>query len=463
VEPKILLIAQHLEMAAPLQQALQERGFAVGLNTLQFIFGRKPRTAQYDLVVALAQSHPREEAGSPSPLRTIDAVFLSVAPSGATAIQSFQNGVYQLQAGDAGDLEKFVCTVETLLADKTRPPISSPSKNCLGSRASLATLLGNSPEIEAVRKTINSVSRFPSVPVLISGETGTGKELVADLLHACSPRPHKPIIKVNCSTLPETLIESELFGHRKGAFTGALTAHQGLVEAAQGGMLLLDEIGTLKLELQPKLLRLLENGSYLPVGETYERQSHAWIIAATNQDLREAVKKNLFRADLYYRLQGAEISLPPLRERGEDVILLAEYFLTAFAREYQLSLSSLPENLKAALRKYDWPGNVRELKHAMRSILMTTLDPQEMASHFISKFLHESTPHGQRGSAATTLREAEKAHILKTLVQTHSNLKQSARLLGIDRNTLLRKMLQYGIPRGAFRTPQCGAFRTPGE
>lgn len=450
MESKILLIAPHLEMAALLQHALQTRGFSVGLNMLQYHPERKPQTAQYDVVISLARAEPlAEDSNLLSP--AIDAVFLSAAHSGANAIQSFQNGVYRMHANEASDLEKFVHTIEALLAEKTR---SSLDENLETGDTGFISLQGTSPQIEKVRQTILRASRFPGMPVLISGESGTGKELVAHLLHARSVRARRPLIKVNCSALPETLIESQFFGHRKGAFTGAISAQKGLVEAAEDGMLFLDEIGTLKLELQPKLLRLLENGAYLPVGETAERKSQAWIVTATNQDVQEAVQKNLLRADLYYRLRGVEIVLPPLRKRGEDAAQLAEHFLAEFAREYGLRFSGLPEDLRACILRYDWPGNVRELKHAMRSLFITAPNVREMASHFRAKYLPDSIAQGESEKVVTTLRDFEKIHITETLQRTCSNLKKSARLLGITRNTLLRKMVQFGIARDAFRTPK---------
>lgn len=452
MEPRILLIAPHLEMAALLQHALQIRGFSVGLNPLQYYPERKPHTAQYDVVISLARTEPlAENSNAPA----LDAVFLSAAHSGANAIQSFQNGVYRMHANEAGDLEKFVHTIEALLVESTRSPHSlRADENLANHAARCAALHGTSLQIEKVRQTILRASRFPGTPVLISGESGTGKELVANLLHARSARAHRPLVKVNCSALPETLIESQLFGHRKGAFTGANNAQKGLVEAAEDGMLFLDEIGTLKLEVQPKLLRLLENGAYLPVGEIAERKSQAWIVAATNQDLQKAVRKNLFRADLYYRLRGVEIALPPLRARGEDTAQLAEHFLAEFAREYGLRFSGLPEDLRACILRYDWPGNVRELKHAMRSLFITAPNVREMASHFRAKYLPDSVAQSETEKVVTTLRDFEKIHITETLQRTRSNLKKSARLLGITRNTLLRKMVQFGIARDAFRTPK---------
>ncbi len=217
-------------------------------------------------------------------------------------------------------------------------------------------MIGQSPQIESVRQQIECISQFPGAPVLITGETGAGKEVVAELLHASSPRAGKPLIRVNCSAIPESLFESELFGHRKGAFTGALSDQKGLVEAAHDGSLFLDEISSLKLELQPKLLRFLENGGYLPVGETMERHSNAWIMAASNENLEDLIAQKRFRPDLYYRLKVNEINLPPLRERSHDILLFAEYFLAQFAQQFGTPPKSLSAEAQEALLKYPCPA-----------------------------------------------------------------------------------------------------------
>ncbi len=273
--------------------------------------------------------------------------------------------------------------------------------------------------------------------VLIEGESGTGKELFAQLIHDQSSRSGRPFIKVNCAAIPENLLESELFGHVKGAFTGAIKDRLGRFELANGGTIFLDEIGELSPVLQAKLLRVLQFKEIERVGEAKPRKIDVRIVAATNKNLDEALKEGIFREDLFYRLNAVRLRIPPLRERPDDIRLLIKYFLTKFSSDAEITIS--PEAMKA-LQAYRWNGNVRELENVMeRAVLLARDNKIELDA------LPEEIQRAQTHPLQTlTLEEVEKSHI-KQVLQMAADLKQAAEILGIDQATLWRKRKRYGF------------------
>ena len=280
--------------------------------------------------------------------------------------------------------------------------------------------------------------------VLILGPTGAGKEMVAKLLHARSPRRRRPFVTVECSTLQESLLQSELFGHERGAFTGADRMKPGLFEVAHGGTLFLDEIGEVSLATQVKLLRVLDTSTFRRVGGTREIQVDVRVIAATNRDLAAMVAQGLFRQDLFYRLSTLTIQVPPLRERPEDIDRLAQHFVALFnerfGRRRQLSAAAL-----ALLRGHPWPGNVRELLHTIESAMILGDGHEILPSH-----LPPALSNGASGSTASstgisTLRETEKAQIRSALAATGGHRAQAARVLGISERNLYRKIRGHGL------------------
>ncbi len=298
------------------------------------------------------------------------------------------------------------------------------------------TILGRSPALRQSLQQAARVAEHRDVTVLIGGETGTGKELVARAIHYESPRGAEPFVEVNCAAIPANLLESELFGHEKGAFTGAVSAKPGLFELAHGGTLFLDEVATLPLELQPKLLRALESREIRRVGGQQSRQVDVRVVAATHADLRTAVNQGQFREDLYYRLNVVALTLPPLRDREGDVELLAETFISRIATSYGLPVPPLTPELRAALREYRWPGNVRELRNSVeRSLVLSprgTLRLEEMGLRQDAVRSEGALPF------PATLAVLTRAAAVAMLQLTEGNKSAAARRLGISRPRLQR-------------------------
>ncbi len=317
-----------------------------------------------------------------------------------------------------------------------------------------ANIVSDSPVMEGVFELTQKIIESGTTTVLIHGDTGTGKELIARAIHAGSSSGDKPFVEMNCSAIPETLLEEELFGYEKGAFTDAKQTKRGLLELANGGTLFLDEIGYMSLNLQVKLLRAIEEKKFRRLGGLKDLEVKMRIVAATNRDLRRAVEDGSFREDLFYRLNVLTIELPPLRDRGDDVILLAEHFVKEYCRKYNKKPRRLSSKTRELLKGYRWPGNVRELKNAIeRGILLgegDTVLPEDVSVSIRSyttlgesregtKLLLNIAPEG------ITLEEVEKRLIDSILSMTRGNRSQAAKMLKISRPRLLRKIRKYGL------------------
>ncbi len=316
-------------------------------------------------------------------------------------------------------------------------------------RATLEAELGLTKVVAkgaAMRRLFDLVRRVaPSdATVLIQGETGTGKELIARMVHARSLRASHPFVVVDCGTLPEPLLESELFGHVRGAFTGAVAAKKGLVEEAHGGTVFLDEIDVLPLGTQVKLHRVLQERTIRGVGSTASIQVDIRVVVATNRDLATLIRRETFREDLFYRLNGIVLEVPPLRARAEDIIPLAVHFLRTYAERMGKAVTGIAPDAMDRLLRYPWPGNVRELEKAMeRAAVLAETDvigPQDLPPALQERAAERPPPQGRR-----TLADIEKAHILSTLYEVGWNQARTAEALGIGRTTLWRKLREYGI------------------
>jgi transcriptional regulator with PAS, ATPase and Fis domain len=308
-----------------------------------------------------------------------------------------------------------------------------------------------------------------SIPVLVVGETGVGKEVISAELHRRSARAHKPLVSLNCAALPESLLESELFGYEKGSFTGALSAKQGLIEAADTGTLLLDEIGEMPLSTQAKLLRVLENGELFRIGSTKPRTVDVRFIAATNRHLPTLVTRGAFRRDLYYRLNGITIPVPPLRERPSEIPALASHLLAVAARRARRAPPQIPQEVLRTLVGHSWPGNIRELRNVMERALTLCRGEQLTLEHILidpelpegdeaptaeRPSLSQPTPvtalpaaTGERGRLMRMDAATERALILQALEQAGGNQSKASEILGISRRTLINRLDEYGMKR----------------
>jgi len=314
-------------------------------------------------------------------------------------------------------------------------------------RPGFGGLIGMSPRMDRVYKMIEKVGQRDH-PVLILGESGTGKELVARSIHYLGPRKDKPFVPVECSALVPTLVESELFGYTRGAFTGAIQAKQGLMESANGRTLFLDEIGEMSLEMQAKLLRALQQKEIKPVGSTERRPINVRIVAATNRDLEIATKNGSFRQDLFFRLNVVQIKLPALRERKSDVPLLVTAFLDKFSGNCDAP-REMTEDAMRRLMAYDWPGNVRELENAIERAVALGSGPFVSVHDLPSNLQCPTTDRAPAKEEMLPLDELERRAILSTLNQTGGDKQAAARALGIGKTTLYRKLKQYQIERAA--------------
>jgi formate hydrogenlyase transcriptional activator len=307
-------------------------------------------------------------------------------------------------------------------------------------------IVGRSSALRRVLRMVEHVAAGDST-VLLLGETGTGKELIARAIHNCSSRRDQSFVKVNCAAIPSGLLESELFGHERGAFTGAITQKIGRLELADQGSLFLDEIGDIPLELQPKLLRVLQEREFERLGSTRTRRVDVRVVAATHRDLEGMILEKQFRSDLYYRLNVVPIFLPPLRERPEDIPLLVQHFVQQFARRTGKTVDTIPPDTTDALTRHPWPGNIRELENVIERAIVLSPGPVLRVSH---QDLRTRVAPGHDPDQAQTLEEVERNHILKTLRETRwalSGPSGAAARLGLNRSTLYFRMKKLGITR----------------
>ncbi|MEW6376180.1 MAG: sigma-54 dependent transcriptional regulator [Thermodesulfobacteriota bacterium] len=313
-------------------------------------------------------------------------------------------------------------------------------------------IYGVSPQIEYVKELIDMISKTHKTSVLIQGESGTGKELAANAIHYSSKRSSKPLMKINCSAIPDSLLESELFGYEKGAFTDAKNTKKGLFELADGGTVFLDEIGDMKPFLQSKILRVLENQTFMRVGGEREIKVDVRIIAATNKDLETLVKEGFFRKDLYYRLKVMVVEMPPLRERIEDILLLSNLFVEENNREHGKNIRGFSDAAKKLMTQYHWPGNVRELKNVIERAMILT-DQEFITPKHLPFELRQTEKFGQENTDTDlseftddmSLDHVEKLHLSKVLKKLEWNKSKASKALGISRATLRAKIKRYNL------------------
>jgi len=371
-----------------------------------------------------------------------DVIIITAYGSVSTAVQAMKEGAfdYITKPVELDELDIIIDRVfkHQELLDENRYLKEELSKNVVSS-----DIIGRSAKSQRVRELIEMVGPLDST-VLIQGETGTGKEVIANAIHQISPRADKPFIKVNCAALPDTLLESELFGHEKGAFTGAIQRSQGRFELANNGTLLLDEIGELGFQVQAKLLRVLQYQQFERVGSGKSVQVDVRVIATTNRNLKEEVKKENFRKDLFFRLNVVTIVLSSLRERSEDIPFFVDYFLKKFNTKYGKN-KSLSDKAMDILIQYDWPGNVRELENCLETAVILNQEDILKPDHFLFLEDHRDLLEGNgKCDEDATIAEAEKQLILKTYRKMNFNKTQTAKSLGVTIKTLRTKLKEYG-------------------
>jgi DNA-binding NtrC family response regulator len=367
-------------------------------------------------------------------------VMITAYGSIPTAIEAMKNGAYDymLKPFDPNELGVLI---EKIMHHQDQAREMQFLRAEAKERTRFESMIGQSKAMQEIFNLICDVAPMEST-VLITGETGTGKGLAAKAIHTNSPRCNGPFVTVNCGAIPEHLMESELFGHQKGAFTDAKETKKGRLELAHGGTLFLDEVGEIGMRMQIDLLRVLEDRVFYRVGGTQPMEADFRVIAATNRNLEKAIKDGSFREDLFYRLNVISLKMPSLKRRKEDIPLLADHFLRRFVQETNKNIDKISREAMDELMLYDWPGNVRELENAIERAVVVGKDRQVLPEH-LPIFCHEPS----FGPKNNSLKEVEKIHIRQILTDNDWNIARSAKILGIDRTTLYSKIKRHGIQR----------------
>jgi two-component system response regulator AtoC len=443
---RVLIVEDEHEMRIMLEKGLARRGFEPHANVSPEEVLTHLATEDFDAVLTDLQMPvlnglalcERIALNRPD----IPVVVVTAFGSLETAVAAMRAGAYDFITKPV-DLDALVFVLERAVQHRALRQEVRRLRQELGQRAGPGELVGESPALKQAYAMIDRVADVDTT-VLITGESGTGKEVAARALHNRSRRREGPFVALNCAAMPEQLLESELFGHVKGAFTDARTTRTGLFVQASGGTLLLDEVGELPLGLQPKLLRALQERRVRPVGGNEEVEFDARIIAATNRDLELAVEEGRFREDLYYRLNVINLELPPLRARGNDVLVLSQHFIEQFAARTGKRVVGLSPAAAQRLVAYGWPGNVRELQNSMERAVALTSFEQLTVEDLPERIRNYSTPRVVPEvadvSELATLEEVERRYIQRVLEAVGGSRTLAARVLGVDRKTLYRKL-----------------------
>jgi two-component system response regulator AtoC len=440
---KILIVDDEAIVRESLRDWLNDASYQVftaedGHQTLEILEKERPDIVIADLVMPGMDGIELMKRAKDM-LPDVEVIIITAYGSIPTAISAIREGAYDY-------IEKPFCPervellIEKLVKHQRLIEENYSLLQKLEERYRFEDIIAKSPKMQRVIEVIKVIAKS-NATILITGDSGTGKELVARAIHSQSHRRSKPFVAVSCAALPESLLESELFGHEKGAFTGAYSQKKGKFEVANRGTLFLDEIGEMSANIQVHLLRVLEEKEFTRVGGNELIKVDVRVISATNKDIRKAVANGEFREDLYYRLNVVSVELPLLREREEDIPLLAQHFLRKFAAENQKEIAGFSPEATDFLLKYEWPGNVRELENAIeRAVILAKSSSIEVADMPQENLLlTHSAPHGE------SLRQVEKNHILNILSETGGNHSEAARTLGISRATLYNKIRAYGL------------------
>jgi two-component system response regulator AtoC len=383
--------------------------------------------------------------------KNVPVIMMTAYGEVETAVEALKGGAYDFLLKPF-QLEKMKVAIKNAL-ETTRMRVELAGMKQKEREAyDFKNFIGKSAVMQEIFRKLKKIGRSKASTILITGESGTGKELVARAIHESGEGGERSFLEINCAALPETLLESELFGHEKGAFTDARYRKKGLFELAEGGSIFLDEIGEMGITLQSRLLRVLENKTFRRVGGVKDLKVNTRIIAATNRNLKQAIQEGTFRNDLYYRLQVIPIALPPLRERKDDIPLIANHFISAFNKEFKKNVKQIGPEIKALFERYSWPGNVREMKNILERAILLEADEEILPEHLPPEisFGEEAVEVSEaKGGFASiypmSLKEMEKVLIGKTLEETNGNKSKAARILGISRQTLREKTKLYEI------------------
>jgi two-component system response regulator AtoC len=442
---EILVVDDEAIIRESLHDWLTDAGYTVlpaedGAAGLQLVEQRQPPIAIVDLImpgIDGIEFLKRAKAKCPG----IEVVVMTAYASIPTAIAAMKEGAFDYVEKPFSP-ERVELLVSRLVERRNLVEENQRLHRKLKDQYGFEDIITRSPRMQQIIELVKVVAKSQAT-VLITGESGTGKELVARALHAQSQRRDRPFIAVSCAALPESLLESELFGHEKGAFTGAIAQRKGKIELAHRGTLFLDEIGEMSANIQIHLLRVLEEREFTRVGGNELIKVDVRLVSATNRDLPAAIKKGSFREDLYYRLNVVTIDLPPLRERGEDIPLLAGHFLKEFAAENGKDISGFSAEVTDFLIKYPWPGNVRELENTIERAVILAKGPEIR----LTDLLQNKSPLLERLPADRSLQEIEREHVIKVLDETGGNLARAAHILGISRATLYNKLKAYNVKK----------------
>jgi len=451
MKPAILVVDDDEVMRQTLSDVLRKRGYAVstaetGGQTISSI-----KKQLFDLILLDIRLPDMDGLDVLKRIKEIESDLMVIVMTAysdvQTAVMAIKSGAYDY-IDKPFELEELKILIQKALETQSLKNEIRRLQRQGGERHQDIEIFGNSPLIKNVIELIEMISQTPKTSVLIQGESGTGKELAANAIHFRSKRVNKPLMKINCSAIPENLLETELFGYEKGAFTDAKGMKKGLFELTNGGTVFLDEISEMKSFLQTKLLRVLENQSFMRVGGEREINVDVRIIAATNKNLSALVNAGQFRKDLYYRLKVMVIEMPPLRERREDILLLANMFIEENNKELGKSVMGISGAAREYLINYGWPGNVRELKNIIERAMILSNGNEILPDHLPIELRKSQLDNiGDRTSdvADLTLETVEKKHIKDVLMMMDGNKSRAARMLGISRSTLREKLKKYAI------------------
>ncbi len=444
----ILIVDNERSVRLTLGLLLKERGHQVreaasGEEALELVRGEVFDLAITDLKMAHTSGMDVLRATKAASSQT-EVIVLTGHGTIESAVEAMRLGAFHYVTKPYNSQEMLL-TVEKALERHRLVREVRNLREQVRNRFGFESILGKSPQMQRLLEQVAQVARTEAT-VLIEGESGTGKELIARAIHGNSARAEGPFVPVNCAALPESLLESELFGHIKGAFTGAGTTRKGLFEEADRGTILLDEIGDTTLAMQAKLLRVLQDGEIRRVGSSTPIRVDVRVLAATNKSLQEMVRAATFREDLFYRLNVVSLRVLPLRERREDIVDLAHHFLKRSRERQGKPAAEFNREALELLQRHPWPGNVRELENAVeRGVVLCPengIRPEDLPPALRDR---SAGPAAGSGYSGLSLRDAEREHILTTLRECHGNQAKAAELLGIGRNTLWRKLKEYGV------------------